>query len=156
MDLRAERLTKAVRKHDPELYVERKGHLMCVFRKTRTLEHYEYDGVNFAFSRVSPYFVFALTDNWATTGNPVEWGIEPIIARLRAIDLWNNPSLTEDLLKSYEKRDQEKARERKNNTEAQMAEMYPIFKKAFADINTSTLAKKDRRRLDDKKLKGVY
>ena len=99
---RAERVTKAVKSYDSKLYCEksREGKL-CVYRKSSRIESYDLNGQLIHFVRPAPYFVFALTKDWRLASEPVEWGLVPIVERLRALDLWHR-DLAEESLKSVE------------------------------------------------------
>lgn len=85
-----------------------------------------------------PHLVFALTDNWSVKGTPVEWGIEPIIAKLKECDSYQR-NIVEDLIKSYEKADRAKQREFRNNAEAFFSHERKRFAQAMDGINTSQI-----------------
>lgn len=96
----------------------------------------------------APYhMVFALTDNWNARGKPRDWGLEVILARLRAMDLWRDETEVERINKQFEKTEQENERDLKNNIESFLKEFRRQFARATDGINTSTLEKKDRRAL---------
>lgn len=144
---RAERITKAIKLHDSKLYCERgeEGKL-CVYRKGQIVESYRYDDESVLhFVRPAPYFVFALTDNWKITGRAVDWGIEPIMARLTALDLWNRDVAGEIIQQELKER-ASLERERQNTVESFLLDFRRQFAKTFDGVNTSTLSKKDSRR----------
>lgn len=143
---RADDITKAIKSHDRELYCEknREGKL-CVYRKGSRIESYDVNGHVIDFVRPAPNFVFALTDNWRTTGIPVEWGIVPILERLKAIDLWNR-DLAGECIQSTIKEIESRDRARKNSTESFLMEFRRQFARATNEINTANLAKLDSRR----------
>lgn len=147
---RAETITRAIKRHDRELYCEknREGKL-CVYRKGSRVEPYDVNGHLINFVRPAPYFVFALTENWKTNGVPVEWGIVPILERLKAIDLWNR-DLAEECIRSTEKTTQAIERDRKNSTESFLKEFRTQFARATNGVNTANLDKIDRRKDDEK------
>lgn len=143
---REQEITRDIKRHDPKLYCERnKEGTLCIFREGTTYDAYDVDGNALYVSRPTPHFVFALTDNWTTNGRPVPWGIEPIRARLKAIDLWSR-ELAEDLIGEYEKDEIAQERELDNSIEAFVKDFRSQVKKTFSDFNTSTLGKGDRRR----------
>lgn len=148
---RAERITQAIKLHDRELFCERSEEgKLCVYRKSHRVEPYRLDDESVLyFVRPTPYFVFALTHNWRLTGMPVEWGIEPIMARLRAIDLWNR-DVAGDIIQQELKEQESRERDLRNTTESFLLDFRKQFAKTFNDVNTSTLEKKDSRRLYDK------
>lgn len=95
--------------------------------------------------------VMSLTDNWSANGQPRLWGIEPILMRLRQIDVSGNQSHLEELRKQREREEESRKRDMKNKIEDGAREARPLFAKAFNDINTSTLDKT----YDKRKLKGA-
>ena len=98
-----------------------------------------------------PHYVFSLTEDWSLQGRPVEWGILPIIERLKAIDLWNNGVTAEDVIQNYEEKAEKGKRHLRNNIEAFMSDFRRGFAKATDSVNTSLLPKTDLRRQGDKK-----
>lgn len=147
---RAEVITRAVKQYDRELYCGRdKEGKLCIFRKSLRWEAYELEeNVVLRVARPAPHLVFPLTDNWKSQGMPVDWGVMPILDRLRAHDL-HNRDLVRELEKEYDKNKEQLARESHNQAEACASEMRNQFKKAFADVNTSSMAKIERKRKDE-------
>lgn len=143
---RAEDITKAIKSHDRELYCEknREGKL-CVYRKGSRIESYDVNGQVIDFVRPAPSFVFALTENWKTNSEPVEWGLVPIVERLKAIDLWNR-DLAGECIKATERDIESRDRARKNSTESFLYEFRRQFARATNEVNTANLAKIDRRK----------
>lgn len=156
---RLARITSEIKKYDRALFCsETSEGIPAIFRKTVRQEVFdmsEDEKASLVVFKDSHQLVFPLTDTWKVTGKIVDWGIEPILARLKAMDLWNNESLTEDLIKSYEKTEQTRAKDHRNNIESFFSDMRGTFKKDWSDINTSSMAKKDKRHLTDKRIKGV-
>lgn len=151
---RAERITSAVKAHDRELYCERdmEGKL-CIFREGHSWENHPLkDGNLLRVLRPVPHLVFALTDSWSIRGRSVDWGIEPIMKRLKAMDLWNNDIV--GILEEQDLKDEESAaRDRDNMNESFLYEFRDQFKKTFDGINTSSLAKTDLRKKNEKRIK---
>lgn len=145
---RAERVSKAVKRYDPKLYCERREGKLCVLRKSSRVETYDVDGLLIDFVRPAPSFVFALTHNWKMNGEPVEWGLLPIIERLRMNDLWSR-DLADECIRATEKATESKEREKASNNEAFLKDFRRQFAKATDGINTANLAKIDRRRKDE-------
>jgi len=93
-----------------------------------------------------PHYVFSLTDNWTLTGKPVEWGSEPILARLKAMDLWNSGVGLEEMFEHNDKVELSKERARKNNIESFLLDFRRQFAKTFDGVNTANLKKIDKRK----------
>lgn len=101
------------------------------------------------FIRPAPHFVFALTDNWKLQGISVDWGIDPIMNKVRECDLWQR-NLAEESIRSVEKGMESKKRDLKNNNEAFIKDWRRPFAKMFNDYNISSMKKIDSRRLGEK------
>jgi len=84
-------------------------------------------------------YVFSLTDTWTINGEPRDWGIDPVLNRLRAHDLAHNPDLFKQLEQSQEKREKSKRRDFSNSVESFMYDFRDQFAKATNEINTSPL-----------------
>jgi hypothetical protein len=103
--------------------------------------------VLFSEAKVNKH-VFSLTDNWSSDGNPIPLGIEPVLLRLRQVDMSGNETYFEQMRKQRESAAKSKERDFKNRIEDGVREARPQFAKAFNDYNTSTLDKtKDKRRI---------
>lgn len=147
---RAYDLTRNLKIHDRELYCskDREGKL-CVYRNSTRWEDFEIDSNTvLRRARSTPFLIFKLTENWKPNGVPVDWGIEPILYRLKAHDLWNR-DLVDEQEKQYEKKKESNDRDSKNNSEAFAHEFRSQFKKVFSDVNTSSMEKIERRRTDE-------
>jgi hypothetical protein len=140
---RESRITVEVQKHDPKLYCAKNTEgTLCVFRRSVRFEAYDVGDELMIYTRPAPHFVFALTNTWKTNGKPVDWGLEPIAARLKAIDLWNRPTLVDDLIESYEKDDKAMERELDNSIESFLLDFRKQFARTFDDVNTGSMNKK--------------
>ncbi len=151
---RAHQITKAVQGYDRELYARNGyGDRIDIFRQVYRYETYDMGEFKLTRSIEEPYRVISLTDSWTPWGTPVEWGIEPILAKLQSIDLWKR-DVGGEVIASNEKRKASQDRSRKNDLEGFLSDNHRVFAKAFDGVNTSTLDKRvDRRYRDDKKLK---
>jgi hypothetical protein len=98
-----------------------------------------------------PHFIFALTEDWTHKTRPREWGIEVVLNRLKAIDLWKNETVVDRLMKEREKHEESERREVSNSIESFLKEFRGQFAKATNHINTSCLDKTDARRKGDLK-----
>ena len=88
-----------------------------------------------------PHFIMALTDTWQPTGTPVPWGSEPILNRLRAMDLWRDDTFVERYIADCEKLEKSRERGMRNSIESFLYDFRSQFQKATDSINTSTLNK---------------
>jgi hypothetical protein len=130
---RVAQITRAVRRYDKELFAKKLREpfgSIGVYRKDKS----------------GPSFVFALTENWTINAPPREWGIEPVIARLRAMDLWTVETAFDRFDRQEKKSEEQKERNRKHNVESFLHEFRGEFKKTFAGVNTSLMNKIDRRK----------
>lgn len=148
---RVERITREVRNHDRNLFCkENVEGMLCIHRKTTAYDAYHFDGVHLVHARPSSELVIPLSDNWSIRGKPVEWGIEPILAKLRSIDLASRPEMFGDLNREYEKGFESERRDLRNKTEAFASEFHSQFKKTFSDVRVANMDKKqDSRRKEN-------
>ncbi len=138
----AQRLTNLVRTYDRELFCERnKAGTLCIYRNGYTGEKYDVDGETIVWSRPTPFFIFALTHNWQYQGRPVEWGRDVIINRLKAMDLWKDRTLVDELAEGYHKDEESFDRELDNTIEAFVKDFRRPFQKAFEGVRTCNMEK---------------
>lgn len=150
MDSRTRTLNKHLRAYDRDLYAERfESGVIHIFRKVTTWVHFELNGTKFGYAKTTPLFIIALTDNWLLTGNPVQWGIEPLMSKIRDMDNWREDSTYTNIVKEREQLQRNQERSARNNVRALAADMRRDFARATNDINTSTLKKIEKRRLKD-------
>jgi hypothetical protein len=150
---RAERISKALRAHDDKLFCRRSPDgILSVYRKGERVEWFvTEDGSRLGFLRPDHHMIFCLTDTWGMKGQPKDWGIEPILHKIRASDLWHR-DIAAELEEQDEKATKSAERTLRNNNEAFLSDQRGAFKKAFADINTASMDKtENKRRLRDYK-----
>lgn len=151
---RSERITSEIQAHDYKLFCKNMEGKLCIYREGTRVERYDLDDdVVLNFVRPAPSFVMALTHNWKIEGRPVDWGLEPIKARLKAIDLWNR-DMAEEIIQQEEKAEKSREREVRTNMEGFLSDFHGKFKETFKDVNTSNVGKRDLRRFKDKTIKG--
>lgn len=122
-------LNQALKSHDSLLYaVEHKIGRIDVYRKSQ-------------FGCNPPHLLFSLTENWLPQSEPRHWGIEVVLDRIKAHDLWRDDSFMENYLKQHEKDEESKDRARRNNIESFLYDFRSEFKKTFGDVNTSNMKK---------------
>ncbi len=88
-----------------------------------------------------PNLVFSLTEDWSVRTPPVEWGIEVVMNRVKAHDIWRDDSFVENFIADYEKQDASNERALKNSIEGFVREFRRPFAKATDSVNTSNLKK---------------
>lgn len=127
---RVKDITRALKLHDACLYAqETKPGRIDVYRKSRFGDHL-------------PHLVMSLTDTWTPQGKPIPWGIDVILNRLRAHDLWRDDTFVDAWIKEHDKIEEGRARDRRNSIESFLYEFRSQFHKATSDINTSLMDKK--------------
>lgn len=149
MKFREHAITRSIREYDRDLYAKSTHGRVDIMRKNASYESYDIDGERVLFLRPADQLVMSLTDNWSASGEPRDWGIEPILARLRAMDLWSRPEFFEEIELGNEKVRESEKRDLSNNVESFLYDFRSAFKRTFADYNMSTVNKFDRRRLKD-------
>lgn len=148
------RIQKELKKFDPKLYVKQ-GELgkVLVMREFNHWVDYHYnEDIHFLYSKKDYHLVFPLTHNWSMRGTPVPWGLDQIRNRLHEIDGWKR-DIVQEMKDHNEKNRRSKDRDFRNNTEAFLSDQHSAIKKAWSDINTSTVNKIDNRRKFDKRIK---
>ena len=129
MGVRSKTLTKHLSEYDRDLYaVEHKPPRVDVYRKSQL-------GCN------PPNYLFSLTDTWTSSGKPIEYGIEVVMNRVKAHDLWRDDNFVEHWIKEHEQEEESKARDFRNSIEGFLYDFRRDFKKAFSDVNTSNMDK---------------
>ena len=139
------RINDIVKNHDSKLYCKRIDGKLCVLRKAWKWEPYEVSGEVINFLRPSDFFIFAITKDWRFQSDECEWGLLPIQQRLKEIDLWNRDLASEIITQEVEF-SENKAKQMRSETEDFMKEFRRPFARAFNDVNTANMAKKDLRK----------
>lgn len=131
---RAEVISSYLRKFDPLLFCEKsEDGKLCIYRKDQRIETYDVDGFVIHFVRPAPYLVLALTDTWNLFGKSRDWGIEPILNRLRECDLWSR-DLAKESMESIERSNASKDRDVDNHIESYLKDIRKPFANATNDI----------------------
>ncbi len=86
-----------------------------------------------------PHFIFSLTDSWQPTGAPVEYGLDVVLNRIKANDLWRDDSFVENWLAQHEKDVESKERAKQNSIESFLYDFRRQFAKATDSVNTANL-----------------
>jgi len=77
------------------------------------------------------------------------------MARLKAMDLWSNPKFAEDLINSYEKADETRAKEKRNDIESFFYEMHGTNSKKTGKILIRQPLRKKTEEDRRNRIKGV-
>jgi hypothetical protein len=132
MSTRVKEVTQALKTHDSCLYAqETKLGRIDIMRKSK-------------YGESPPNLLMSLTDTWTAQGNPVPWGAEVILNRIKAHDLWRDDTFVERWIKDQEKAEASKQRAFRNNVESFLYDFRGQFHKATNEINTSLLNKVSR------------
>lgn len=124
-------LTRALKAHDSLLFAqETKPGRVDIYRASQFGSH-------------PPHYVFSLTENWQASGQPVPWGIDVVVNRIKAHDLWRDDTFVERWIESHEKLEASKDRAFRNSVESFLYDFRGQFQRATNEINTSTLSKKE-------------
>lgn len=151
--------TRELKRYDRDLYAGRtKDGALCVFRKVKRYDLVcDEDTFKLYYLKEDKQLVLALTDNWALTGSPRQWGIDSVLNRIREMDLQANADFFDKLDQQNEKVDESNNRHFRNEAEAFFADN----RKEFADAIDEkvgcihSLSKDERRkRLKDRSIKN--
>lgn len=157
MSFEALKYTRAVKRYDRDLFCDfNRDGVLCVFRKTKRFVPVCVDQDFKLLNLVSAKeYVFALTDNWNSSGQKREWGIEFVLNRLREIDLAAQERFFEELEAQEERAKQSELRSFRNEAEAWASDNRRAFAKATDDILVHSLSKDEpKKRLKDRSIKN--
>ncbi len=139
---REHRLTQVVKEYDPKLFVKSdETGKMHLIRKTTRMERISFNGQSVLCSRPDYQSIFSLTDNWLSSGTAVDWGIEPIMARIREIDSHRSGEILDRINAAADEVAVEKKREVDRKSDRIAREMLDPIRKDFADYNMSSRIK---------------
>lgn len=152
---REARITRELQQHDAKLFCKRhENGCLAVYRESDAFECYEIDGKKLLYSRRNPWFIFALTHDWKSTGRSVDWGILPIMKKIRMSDSHHH-DLAQFSISSIEKTNKSQDRDVVNQHESfARYELRDAMKREFKDTLTHSLPKIDQRYAGDKSIKN--
>ena len=93
------------------------------------------------FNCESPNLIFSCTHDWTPKGKIVEHGIDVVLNRLKAHDLWRDDTFIENWIKTHEKNREGEDRDLNNSIESFLYDFRSQFSKTMDGINTSNLEK---------------
>ncbi len=151
MDAKIDNLNRSLRSYDRLLYAERSlgNEMIGIYRMSFRWDTYDWNGSQLSVSRPVPEPIMFLTTNWKINGTPVDWGTEPVMGRIREMDLWNRDHILDEVVAERETLKNNKARSFSNEVKARAADMRKDFAEAVSDINTSGMNMSDHRRKKD-------
>ncbi len=88
-----------------------------------------------------PSFIFSLTEDWTVRSKPVEYGIDTVLNRLKAHDLWRDDEFIENYIKDCESRNDARDRARRNSIESFLYDFRRQFQRATESVSTGNLNK---------------
>lgn len=135
-------LNKHLKGHDKELFCQQNGERIDIMRYAHRTQRYEFDGKCLIHVQRVPQWVLSLTDNWYATGIPREWGVEPVIKKLKSMDAWTRTRIVEEAEDLYEEANNQIARNRRSEIESFASDYRSDFKKATEDINLANISKR--------------
>lgn len=121
-----------------------KGYDSCLYAQETKLGRYDVYRKS-ALDCNPPHFLFALTDTWAPQGKPIQYGIEVVMNRIKAHDLWRDDRFMDNFIKNHEAVEESKERSFRNSIESFLYDFRKDFANATKDINTANLNKVHRK-----------
>lgn len=135
LDWRVIRVNQEVRKYDRDLFAYRGGNgAILILRKANRLDASDYNQSLPNLASLNPQLVLALTDNWRVDGVPCDQGLEPIMDRIKFMDLWSKEGVLEKLRKNREAEEDNRKRTFRNNVGAMAADMRSEFARATNNL----------------------
>lgn len=146
--------TRALKRYDLDLFAGlTMDGLPCVFRKAKRFEYVcEFEGTPLFNLVTGKQYIFAITDNWSTSGQTRWWGIDDVLNKIRQSDALANKLLFEEMDAANERVDESKKRHIRGEIEGFWSHERRRFAKATDDILTHSLSKDEpRKRLKEKR-----
>jgi hypothetical protein len=144
MSHQARRITNEIQRYDYKLYAKKDNDgVIRIYRESKELRPEKLTGEIQVLNVVrNDHLVMSLTDTWGTRGKSVDWGVLPIMARLRAMDLWNSNNLATEVFKNEELDEKARGKALRNTVEDFLYDFKGQFARSTNDINTSSLSKR--------------
>lgn len=146
---RAKRLTLFLKSYDRDLYAVSEYDSTKIYKKSTRFSWFDFNGLNIGYAYYYGSYICALTTNWSLSGHSVDWGFDKILSHIKSIDMQNDFNKSKNVIENL-KNDYEARNKQVHNLHEDIArEIRPAFKKAFADVNTASMEKLDKRRIYD-------
>lgn len=136
MGVRLNRINSLVKEYDRKLYaINTNQDMVQIWREgERPDSSFLGDVEGDYISRPNPQFILALTDTWHLSGNPVEWGLEPIAQRIRTMDSWTRSDIISSMHKQRENEESDRKRHQSSDIRARAADCRKDFARATNDL----------------------
>lgn len=142
---RAGCLTRHLKAYDRMLFAKKYDGVIHVFRKTVRYEACAWNGGTLLYTKDDRAHVLSLTKDWTVNGQSVDWGVEPVMARLKEIDGWNK-QLFDEMLENHRKVDEGKDKAFKSQNEDFLKDFRREFAKAYNGFNVAQMKHDNRRK----------
>lgn len=150
MSLYAKAYEKALKKYDPDLFIDRNREgVLCVFKHSKrfvpVIDTPEFKLFSLITDR---QYVFAITDTWGTAGNQRDYGIDDILDHIQKIDSLANSKFLDEIDAQNEAVEKTKKKDLINEMEGMLAHERKRFVKAFDEIApiSKGMSKEDKRK----------
>lgn len=141
-------LNEELKSLDRDLYAKEELGIVRVYRRHYVYDRYEVGSDLYSLPRKSDQHIISLTENWSYPAPKRSWGILPVIFRLKEIDQHNRDHLAE-VERQNEIAQNASDNARKGMMEDMVRENASVYRRAFADVNTSGM---DKRKVVSRKL----
>jgi len=144
---REQRYTHELKLYDRNLFCRKEADgYYKIFQKTKRVIYYDVDGAHMGFVVPEEKFICPLSEDWSMRSKPVEWGLLPLMQKIRSMDAMNKDAEVYKWEEQERKSQEEKDRNLKNEAEAFASDFRSAFKKEFDYTLTHNLDKKEKTR----------
>jgi hypothetical protein len=135
MDARVRTLTKYAKEYDGDLFFKRDSNgVIHLFRNKRRLKHFTYQTQAYSYTVDDEQHIFSLTIDWKPESRGVEWGIDPVMRKITAMDNWRDDRGYDEFCKRRDAANLAKRKQFKEHIRAGAEDMRSAFAKATNDI----------------------
>ncbi len=155
MDSELSTLSSVLEAFDKSLFCKRTGDgVVRVYHHKYVMRPYDLDGETYFFPQDEPYHVFSLTDTWGFSGRPVKYGTLLIREKLKSLE--DGERILRDIEESERRAEDLRSKRSTSRAQDMAYEFRDAVKKDTENVLTHSLdRKKDKRRIYDKRIKGV-